>query len=79
MLRHSSFFPSAYRYIRHCDSYVLNFLRSPEKASGSVTLGKVFLARIIGMAVIATLPVGLAARSLSLAVDIVAHSVIYTR
>jgi hypothetical protein len=79
ILRHFFLFPSAYRYIRYCDSYALNFLRSPEKVSDSVTLRKVFLIRIIVMRAVAILLVRLAARSLPLLVDIVAHSVIYTR
>jgi hypothetical protein len=74
------FFPSAHKYIRHCDSYALNFLRSPEKISGTFILGNVSLVRTVGIvAVIIMLPVRLIARSLPFAVDIVAHSVICTR
>jgi hypothetical protein len=75
-----SLFPSAHKYIRHCDSYVLNFLRSPEKVSGTFTLGNVSLVRTVDIAaVVMVLPVGLTARSLPFAVDIVAHSVTCTR
>jgi hypothetical protein len=73
-------FLSAYKYIRHCDSYALNFLRSPEKVSGTFILGNVFLVKTVGIAaVIMVLPVRFIARSLLFAVDIVAHSVICTQ
>jgi hypothetical protein len=76
----SLFFSSAHRYIRYCDSYALNFLRSPEKVSGTFTLGNVSLIRTVGITVvIIMLPVGLAARSLPLLMDIVTHSVTCTR
>jgi hypothetical protein len=76
----SPFFPSAYRYIRHCDSYTLNFLRSPEKVSETFTLRNMSLVRTVGIiAVIMVLPVRLIARSLPFAVDIITHSVIYIR
>jgi hypothetical protein len=80
-LRQSSLFLSAYRYMRLCDSYALNFFRSPEKVSGNSILGKVFFVRIVGIAitVMIVLSVGLAARFLLLLVDIVAHSVTCTR
>jgi hypothetical protein len=76
----SPLFPSAYKYIRHCDSYTLNFLRSPEKVSGTFTLGNVSLVKTVNIAaVIIVLPVKLVARSLPFAIDIIAHSVTYTR
>jgi hypothetical protein len=79
-LRQSSLFVSAYKYIRHCVSYILNFLRSSVKVSGAFTLKYVSLAWTGNItAVIAVLPVGLAARSLPLLMDIIAHSVTYTR
>jgi hypothetical protein len=66
-------------YIRHCDLYILNFLRSLEKVFGFVILRKVSLARTVVIIVIIILPVGLAARSLPFAVDIIAHLVTCTR
>jgi hypothetical protein len=62
--------------MRYCVSYVLNFLRSPEKASGAFILEYVSFCRTVGIvAVVVVLSVGLGARSLFLLVDIVAHSV----
>jgi hypothetical protein len=76
----SSLFSSAHKYIRHCDSYVLNFLRSPKKVSGIFTLKNVFLVKTVGIIIaIAVLPVRLVARSLPLLIDIIAHSVTCTR
>jgi hypothetical protein len=75
----SFLFPSAYKYIRHCVSYALNFLRSPEKVSGSTILRYVSFVKTV-VAVIATvvmLPVRLEARFLLFDVDIVTHSVTY--
>jgi hypothetical protein len=67
--------------MRLCDSYALNFFRSPEKVSGGFILGKVSFVKIVGVIIIVIimLPVRLAARSLPLLIDIVAHSVICTR
>jgi hypothetical protein len=79
-LRYFPLFLSAYRYIRHCTSYALNFLRSSVKASNIFILEYVSFYRTVGIiAVIMVLPVGLNARSLFLPVDIITHSVIYTR
>jgi hypothetical protein len=79
-LRHSFLFLSAYRYIRYCVLYTLNFLRSPVKVSGAFILGYVSFCRTVGItAVIVILPVRLGTRSLPLPVDIVAHSVTCTR
>jgi hypothetical protein len=75
-----SLFLSAYRYIRHCDSYILNFLRSLEKVSGTFTLGNVSLVRTVGIAaVIMVLPVRLITRSLPFVMNIIAHSITCTR
>jgi hypothetical protein len=79
-LRQSPFFASVYKYIRHYVSYALNFLRSLVKVSGTFTLRYVSLAwtgNITAAAMI--LPVGLNIRSLPLLVDIIAHSITYTR
>jgi hypothetical protein len=79
-LRQSPLFPSIYKYIRHCASYALNFLRSPEKISNAFTLKYMFLAWTVNITAVAIiLPVRLSARSLPLLIDIIAHSVIYTR
>jgi hypothetical protein len=79
-LRQSFLFLSAYKYIRHCASYALNFLRSPEKVSGASTLGYVSLAWTVNITIVAIiLPVRLGARSLPLLIDIIAHSVTCTR
>jgi hypothetical protein len=79
-LRYSFLFLSAYKYTRHCVSYALNFLRSPEKIFGISILKYVFLAWTVNVIVVAImLPVKLNTRSLFLLMDIVAHSVIYTR
>jgi hypothetical protein len=79
-LRQSPFFASVHKYIRHCVSYALNFLRSPVKVSGTFILEYVFLAWIGNIIIaIMVLPVGLGARSLFLLVNIIAHSVICTR
>jgi hypothetical protein len=76
----SFLFLSAYKYIRHCDSYALNFLRLSEKVSGTFILRNVSLVKTVGIAtVIIILSVRLAARSLSLLVDIITHSVTCTR
>jgi hypothetical protein len=47
--------------------------------SNFVTLKKVFLARTVVVTIVIILSVGLVARFLPFAVDIIAHSVIYTR
>ena len=77
-LRQSPLFLSAYRYMRLCDSYALNFFRLLEKVSGGSILGKVSFVRIVGTAitVMVVLSVRLTARSLPL---LVAYSVICTR
>jgi hypothetical protein len=79
-LRQSLFFASAYKYIRYCASYILNFLRSPVKMSGVFILEYIFLAWTGDItAAIMVLPVGLGARSLPLLVDMITYSVIYIR
>jgi hypothetical protein len=79
-LRQSPLFLSAHKYIRHCVSYTLNFLRSPEKVSDTFTLKYVSLAWIVNITAAAIiLPVGLGTRFLPLLIDIIAHSITYTR
>jgi hypothetical protein len=75
----SPLFLSAHKYIRHCASYVLNFLRFPEKVSGSIIRGYVSFVKTVVIAVTAIimLLVGLKARSLPFNVDMIAHSVAY--
>jgi hypothetical protein len=75
----SSFFLSVYKYIRHCVSYILNFLRFPEKVLGFIILRYMFFVKtvIIAVAIIIMLLIGLKARFLLFDVDIIAHSVIY--
>jgi hypothetical protein len=67
--------------MRLCDSYALNFFRSPEKVSEGSTLRNVSFVRIIGavITIIVMLPVRLATLFLPLLIDIIAHSVTYTR
>jgi hypothetical protein len=79
-LRQNFFFSSAYKYIRYCVSYILKFLRSPEKVFGIFILGYVSLAWTVDIIIVAMmLPVRLDTHFLPLLVDIVTHSVIYTR
>jgi hypothetical protein len=75
----SSLFLSAHKYIRYCASYILNFLRFPEKVSGFTIREYVSFVKTVVIIIIAVviLPARLKARFLFFDVDIFAHSVIY--
>jgi hypothetical protein len=75
----SSLFPSAYKYIRYCVSYALNFLRSPEKVSDFIIREYMSFVKtvVIAVAAVIMLSVRLKARFLLFDMDMIAHSVTY--